>query len=112
MAGAILILVFGNQFLDWRWLALIAAVTFPIAFFRTARRVPSAYRVAQIVDDRLELRDSLSTALYFSELRGGRKVSESMRRLQLAETERISRQVDPKTAVPLAAPRALYAFGA
>ena len=23
----ILILVFGNQFLDWRWLALIAAVT-------------------------------------------------------------------------------------
>ena len=57
MAGAVLILIFGNQFLDWRWLALIAAVTFPIAYFRTARRVPSAYRVAQIVDDRLALRD-------------------------------------------------------
>ena len=52
MGGAILILVFGNQFLDWRWLALISAITFPIAYFRTARRVPTAYRVAQIVDDR------------------------------------------------------------
>jgi hypothetical protein len=112
MAGAILILVFGNQFLDWRWLALIAVVTFPIAYFRTARRVPSGYRVAQIVDARLALCDSLSTALHFSSGDGGRKVSESMRRAQLEESERISRQVDPRLAVPLAAPRALYAFGA
>jgi hypothetical protein len=112
MAGAILILIFGNQFLDWRWLALIAAVTFPVAYFRTARRVPSAYRVAQIVDDRLALRDSLSTALYFSESAGGRNVSESMRLAQLEESERISRQVDPTAAVPLSAPRVLYVFGA
>src|SRR5882672_4181431 len=112
MAGAILILVFGSQFLDWRWLALIAAVTFPIAYFRTARRVPSLYRVAQIVDDRLALRDSLSTALYFSQSSRERKISESMRLAQLAESERISRQVDPKAAVPLTMPRALYAFGA
>ncbi len=112
MAGAILILVFGNQFLDWRWLALIAGVTFPIAYYRTARRVPSAYRVAQIVDDRLALRDSLSTALYFSGAGGGRHVSESMRRAQIEESERISLQVDHKAAVPLTAPRALYVFGA
>src|SRR5947207_15010805 len=89
MAGAILILVFGAQFLDWRWLALLAAVTFPVAFFRTARRVPSPYRVAQIVDDRLSLRDSLSTALYFSEAGGAAHGSDSMREAQLAERERI-----------------------
>jgi len=111
MAGAILILVFGNQFLDWRWLALVAGLTFPVAFFRTARRVPSPYRVAQIVDDRLSLRDALSTSLYFTEP-GARKVSDAMRRAQLAESERISRAVDPAAAVPLSAPRALYAFGA
>jgi hypothetical protein len=35
-----------------------------------------------------------------------------MREAQLAESERISRQVDPKVAVPLAAPRLLYVFGA
>ncbi len=68
--------------------------------------------MAQIVDQRLELLDSLSTALYFSEPGGGRKVSDSMREAQLAESERISRQVDPKAAVPLTAPRLLYVFGA
>ena len=112
MAGVILILVLGSQLLDWRWPAVLAVVTFPLAYYRTARRVPSPYRVAQIVDERLELRDSLSTALYFSEPHGGREVSESMRQAQLAESERIGAQVDPKFAVPLAAPRALYVFAA
>lgn len=111
MAGAILILVFGNQFLDWRWLALVAGVTFPLAYYRTARRIPSQYRVAQIVDERLNLRDSLSTALYFSEAPKSKYVSESVRLAQLAESERISRQVDPSAAVPLAAPRVAYVFG-
>ena len=111
MAGVILILVLGSQLLDWRWPALLAVVTFPLAYYRTARRVPSPYRVAQIVDDRLALRDSLSTALYFSEP-DSREVSESMRLAQLAESERIGAQVDPKSAVPLRAPRALYVFAA
>ena len=111
MAGAILLLVFGAQFLDWRWLASLAVLTFPLAFLRTARRVPSPYRVAQVVDARLELRDSISTALYFSEHAEDGRGSESMREAQLAESERIGRQVDPKVAVPIARPRLLYVFG-
>jgi hypothetical protein len=112
MAGAILILVFGNQFLDWRWLALLAAVTFPLAYYRTARRVPTPYRVAQIVDERLALRDSLSTALYFSDTPGALHVTESIRLAQLAESARIGRDVDPAAAIPLAAPRTALLFGA
>jgi hypothetical protein len=112
MAGAILILVLGSQLLDWRWPAFLAVVTFPLAFYRTARRIPSPYRVAQIVDERLALRDSLSTAIYFSQPADGREVSESMRQAQLAESERIGAQVDPRAAVPLAAPRSLYVFAA
>ncbi len=111
MGGAILILVFGNQFLDWRWLALLAAITFPLAYYRTARRVPTSYRVAQIVDDRLALRDSLSTALYFSDTPDAPHVTESIRLAQLAESARISRDVDPAVAIPLTAPRTVYAFG-
>src|SRR6266550_461253 len=111
MAGAILILLFGDQFLDWRWLALLAILTFPLAYFRTARRVPAIYRVAQIVDERLDLKDSLSTALYFSELDSTDVAKEDMRRAQRAASEQIARQVDPAVAVPLAAPRMLYALG-
>lgn len=111
-AGAILILVFGNQFLDWRWLALVAGVTFPLAFHRTARRIPTRYKVAQIVDQRLALRDAISTALYFSEADRGAHVSEPVRLAQLAESERLGGQVDPAVAIPLSAPRSLYALGA
>jgi hypothetical protein len=111
MAGVILILLLGSQLLDWYWPALLAVVTFPLAFYRTARRLPSSYRVAQIVDERLELRDALSTALYFHKPPESREFSESMRQAQLAESERIARQVDPKAAVPLAAPRAMFLFG-
>ena len=111
MAGAILILLFGDQFLDWRWLTLLAVLTFPLAYFRTARRVPAYYRVAQIVDDRLELKDSLSTALYFSEAGALDAAGEDMRRAQREASERIVSQVDPKAAVPLAAPRMLYVLG-
>src|SRR5260370_3912107 len=106
MAGVILILVLGSQLLDWRWPALLAVVTFPLAFYRTARRVPSPYRVAQIVDERLDLRGSLSTALFFSEP-GGREFSEAMRQARLAEGARTRRGMGPKTAFPLTAPPTL-----
>ena len=111
MAGAILILLFGAQFLDWRWLAALAIVTFPLAYYRTARRVPRPYRIAQIVDERLLLHDALSTAFYFSELAGPYRGVESMRRAQFTACERIGSQIDPKAAVPLRAPRTLYLFG-
>ena len=71
--------------------------------------------MAQIVDERLTLRDAISTALYFSGVTDGhprRGISEPIRLAQLAESERIGRQVDPAAAIPLTAPRALYLFGA
>jgi hypothetical protein len=111
MAGAVLILLFGDQFLDWRWLALLALLTFPIAYFRTARRVPGLYKVAQVLDDRMQLKDSLSTALYFSEVARPDSESEDMRQAQRAASERMVSQVDPKIAVPLTAPRTLYVLG-
>ena len=77
MAGAILILVFGAQFLDWRWLALLAGVTFPVAYFRTTRRIPSPYRVAQIVDDRLIIEPGDSILL-----KRGRLTPEEMREMR------------------------------
>ncbi len=68
-----------------------------LAFYRTARRVPTPYQVAQFVDERLSLRDTLSTALYFSaggEEAGRPQVSESVRLAQLAESDRVGRQRD------------------
>ena len=63
-AGLILLLLLGTQIFDGRWLLLLALVGLTIMFVRIRRRILSRYRVAQLVDQRLQLSDSLSTAWF------------------------------------------------
>src|ERR1035441_5104253 len=62
----ILLLLLGTQILDWRWIVLIAALAAAAGLYRARQRLPSPYAVAQAVDHRLGLADTISTALYFN----------------------------------------------
>ncbi len=108
MGGAVVLLLLGSQILDWRWIAFLSAVSLAVGLYRVARRTPSFYRVAQIVDRRLALDDSLSTALYFSDPAQSGRVSELVRQAQLDEAERLSAGVDLRRAIPFTLPRAIY----
>lgn len=108
-AGAILILILGTQLLDWYWLVLLLAGGIGTGVYRTIMRVPSSYRLAQIVDRRLSLKDSLSTAIFFDEERKA-SVSETLRRKQRAMAEEMARAADTSFAVPVEPPRYRYAF--
>jgi hypothetical protein len=110
IAGLILLLLLGTQILDWRIVVTLAATGFAIALYRMFRRMPTAYRVAVLVDERAGLHDSLSTALFFRG-EGQANVSESVREVQLAQTERLLPSIDLNMAVPFTLPRALYAMG-
>jgi len=110
MAGVILLLIAGTQILDWPFLVAISAATLALGAYRTLRRVPSSYVIAQIVDRRLSLADVLSTALFFSTAEG--RGSESMRAGQRAQAEHAVERVDLARAVPFAMPRAVYALAA
>ncbi|MGH9722793.1 MAG: hypothetical protein ACRD8O_21505 [Bryobacteraceae bacterium] len=105
--GVILILIAGTQLLDWRWLALVIGVSMAAGARRVAQRLPSLYRVAQAVDRRLALHDSLSTAFFFAE-NGEGKVSAEMRDAQRVGAERLARTIDVRAAVPMTAPRAVW----
>src|SRR5215471_10665158 len=63
--AVILLLLLGTQLLDWHWLVLLPVLTLGIGVYRTWRRLPDLYTAAQILDRRLKLADTLSTALYF-----------------------------------------------
>src|SRR5579872_1574800 len=108
MAGVILLLLAGTQILDWPFLVAITAGTLAVGTYRTLRRVPSAYTIAQLMDRRLFLADTLSTALYFArtEARG----HQDMRSGQSLQAERVAGRVDLRRAVPFAMPRATYAL--
>ncbi len=104
----ILLLLVGTQVLRWQWLVPIPLAAGMVALFRLRRRLPAPYAVAQIVDRRLDLADSLSTALFFSEPSCVPKGSEEMCRLQGERAGQLAQSADVRKAVPYIMPRAVY----
>src|ERR1039458_1989136 len=108
LASLILLLLLGTQILSWAWLLLLPAIALAAGVYVTWRSVPSAYQVAQRIDRHLKLADTLSTALFFAgHDRGDRGAGR--RRAKGSQAESIAAGVDPRRAIPIRMPRALYA---
>src|SRR5262249_2305344 len=107
----VLLLVLGTQVLDWRWLVVLPGLTLAIGIYRTSRRMPGLYPAAQLLDRRLKLADTISTALFFGESSHRDRVSAGMRDGQREQAERIADSVDVVRAVPFTCPRAIYSAG-
>ncbi len=98
-AGAILMLLLGTQVLDWYWLLVLAAVGLIVGAVRIRRGLFERYRIAQLLDERLELSDSLSTAWF---LRTGDAIPDGpAARYQLEYAEEIAARVQPVVAFPV-----------
>ena len=108
----ILLLLVGTQILDWRWIVLITALATASGLYRARRRLPSPYAVAQAVDRRLGLADTISTALYFNQEPALAGPSPEIRELQMEQAARIAESADVRAAVPYSMPRAVYLAGA
>src|SRR3982750_1350216 len=66
LAAFILLLLLGTEILSWQYAVLIPVAALGAGFYVARRRLPSAYGTAQIIDRTLGLRDTLSTAVFFS----------------------------------------------
>jgi hypothetical protein len=113
LATLILLLLLGTQILGWVWLFLLPAVTLAAGAYMTWRSAPSPYRVAQLIDRQLRLADAISTALFFAPIDPAGQADPAdrragMRRAQWEQAEGIAAGVDPRRAVPVKIPRALY----
>lgn len=98
--GALIVLLLvGTQVLQWYWVVGLMVLTGVVGWWRSRKRVPGAYEVAQRVDAALGLKDLISTAYFF----GGRsgELVERVRR----EAEDAARGADATAAVPLSWPR-------
>lgn len=104
----IVLLLLGTEVLNWYWAALIPLAALGTGIYRAWQRRPSSYRTAQIVDHRLTLADSLSTAVYFSAQPSGEGVVQSQRE----DAERVAASVDLRTAIPYHMPRSAYVVAA
>jgi hypothetical protein len=106
LLALILLLLAGTGFLDWRWMVLVSAIAASIALYRARKRLLSLYRAAQVVDRRLDLADTISTAVFFNEEPA--QVSPALRQFQRERADRAAESVDVRLAVPYAMPRGVY----
>jgi hypothetical protein len=102
----ILLLLAGTQVLDWYWIALLTGGALAFGAYRTWRGIPSLYRLAQMLDSRLTLHDTLSTAYHF---RDGKVRSEAVRIAQMESALAVLPALDLRVALPHPKPRSLYA---
>lgn len=107
LGGAVIVLLAGTEVLSWFWLVLVSAVTLAACFYLARRRFPSVYLVAQWIDARLKLADTLSTAAYF--LKSPGNADANVRESQYRQAEHLAESVDLKQALPFTRPRAAYA---
>lgn len=99
MGGAVLLLLIGTQILDWYWPVLLAAASLGIGIWQLRKYIPTQYQLAQRIDHKLALADSLSTAVYFSE--HPRPGLENVCAAQYALAERMAGGVNVGQALPL-----------
>ena len=111
LGAFILLLLLGSEILNWQVVAAVPVAAFAVGVYFVRRRLPSPYGTAQIVDRRLELADTISTAVYFSEINPKAPVTPEIRDAQIEHAGRVARTADPKKAIPFLVPRGAYVAG-
>ncbi len=109
-AGAALLLLLGTQILNWPWLVLLAALGAGLTAVQVRRRILTRYRVAQILDRRLQLSDSLSTAWFL--LGKPESPADSLAQAQIERAAESARTVEPASVFPFVWQRSWALAGA
>ena len=112
LGAFILLLLLGSEILNWQIVAAVPVAAFATGFYLVRRRLPSCYATAQIVDRRMDLADTISTAVFFSEVKPDAAVEAEVREAQREQASRAAADVDPRRAIPYVMPRSAYLAGA
>jgi len=108
LGGTVVLLLAGTAILEWYWVAALVLVSLGVGIYQMRKSVPSQYQLAQRIDRRLELADTLSTATYFGE--NPKLGHEAVCKVQRREAENLAGGVDLQAALPL--PRSRYIYPA
>jgi hypothetical protein len=103
--GGILMLLAGTQILNGYWLVLLGAIGLAVGVMRYRRRALAQYTVAQILDRRLSLKDTLSTAWFLRHQSPAAEPESFATRTQLAQADEVADGIDPRPAFPVTGQR-------
>ncbi len=103
----ILLLLVGTQVLNWYWPVLLLVVTIAIGWWRSRKRLPGNYQVAQRLDDALSLKDLLSTAFHYQD--DSRRADPAFVQTVAGQAESAASTADARAALPISMPRGAWA---
>lgn len=106
LSGLVILLLAGTQIFDWYWPVLLFVTAFGVGVWQFQKHKPTLYRLAQMVDARLNTYDALSTAFHFQTEAG------PMVDAQRAAVARLATTLAPETAIPMQWPKTTYAVAA
>jgi hypothetical protein len=98
--GLALLLLLGTQILDWPWILLVAFIGITVAFLRLRGRIMSRYHVAQVIDRRLRLSDTLSTAWFLLQSDGTDPSQSALSEAQIGRAECAAQRVETASVFP------------
>jgi hypothetical protein len=101
--GGVLLLLLGTQILNWYWLALLGIAAVVLGTVRVILRRPTRYQVAQQLDERLKLHDSIATAWHLLTSEAGNE--DPPVRFQIQYAGKLAETVNPGRAFPFTGQR-------
>jgi hypothetical protein len=108
LGAAILLLIVGAQILSWYWLAVLFVAGLGAGAYRLRGSLLTPYEMAQSIDQRLGLKDALSTAFYFRERPHDRTDPRDFVQAQRKQAEEVARTADIERGMPFLLPRSAY----
>ncbi|HEX4230117.1 MAG TPA: hypothetical protein VHZ07_15695 [Bryobacteraceae bacterium] len=108
--GGVLLLLLGTQILNWYWLALLGIAAIAMGAVRMILKRPARYQVAQRLDGRLGLHDSIATAWHLLTNEAGHENPAA--RFQIDYAGKLAETVNAKRAFPFTGQRTWGLAGA
>jgi len=109
LAALLAALLAGTYLPDWYWLMAAGGLGLAVSAWRLAKRLPSLYRAAQLVDRNLGAEDAISTAYYFSRIAPQARADPAWKKAQHWKANELARTAVIQKALPFRFPGALYA---
>ena len=104
----ILLLLLGTYILSPYWLALVFCASLAVRWYGSRKKLLSPYQLAQALDDRLNLNDSLSTAIYFKNNAHAPGIPGAIVESQRELAEDQARSADLRAGLPFVPPRTIF----
>src|SRR5579885_1609775 len=95
LAAALLIvlLLLGADLFQWKWWIAVPPAMLAVCIFFAIRRLPNPYRTARILDSRLRLFDTLSTALFCFAPESAERFNAETRRAHIRRALEIAQRI-------------------